>query len=227
MQRLIQNIKISVNEEIFLKDPATSTLGKKTIAGSIKMINDIGFEAYTFRKLAKEISSTEASIYRYFENKHKLLLYLISWYWAWMEYRLVFGLANVEAPEDRLERALKLFTQDIDDTHNLDYIDVVGLHQIVITDSSKVYHTKEVDDENKIGLFAGYKSLVARTSDIILEINPAYKYPHMLISTVIEGAHNQWFFREHLPSLTDSIEGDNSIYNFYRDLVFDTIQKRK
>jgi hypothetical protein len=31
-------------------------------------------------KLAKD--TTEAGIYRYFENKHLLLTYIISWYWV-------------------------------------------------------------------------------------------------------------------------------------------------
>ena len=38
---------------------------------------------------------------------------------------------------------------------------------------------------------------------VIKEINPDYKFPNMLLSTIIEGAHLQVFFAEHLPSLTN------------------------
>ena len=49
-------------------------------------------------------------MYWYFESKHRLLLYLISWYWSWMEYCLPLALANVASPHDRLRYALREFT---------------------------------------------------------------------------------------------------------------------
>ncbi len=100
------------------------------------------------------------------------------------------------------------------------------LNRIVINESSKAYLIKEVDEENKHGVYAGYKALVARVSDIITEINPAFKYPHMLVSTVVEGAHHQYFFAAHLPRLTDAKPDgcDETIPQFYTDLVFRTIQ---
>ena len=52
------------------------------------MIDQLGFEQFTFKKLARAIGSTEASVYRYFDNKHRLLTYLIAWYWKWMEYQI-------------------------------------------------------------------------------------------------------------------------------------------
>ena len=63
-------------------------------------------------------------------------------------------------------------------------------------------------------------------SDIVLEINPEFPYPHMLISTVIEGAHHQKYFSEHLPALTDVKKNGNSITNFYTELVFNFLEKK-
>lgn len=225
MQELTSNINIQVNEKIYLKDPVSSELGKKILAAGIDMIDRIGFEQFTFRKLGKEIGSTEASIYRYFENKHKLLLYLTSWYWGWMEYRMVFSLANVPSSYDRLERALALITEPVRDDGNFSHINESKLYRIVISDSSKAYLTKDVDEENRYGAFAGYKELVKRVSEIVLEINPEYKYPHMLISTVIEGAHHQRFFAGHLPRLTDVVDGEDAISEFYKSMVFSAIEK--
>jgi hypothetical protein len=54
---------------------------------------------------------------------------------------------------------------------------------------------------------------------MVLEIKPEFAYPHMLISTVIEGAHHQKYFSEHLPSLTDLDNEENSITQFYTELV--------
>lgn len=220
---ILSVVTIQVNEKIYLKNPDSSELGRRIIEYSIDMIDEMGFECFTFRKLGERINSPEASVYRYFENKHKLLLYLTSWYWGWMEYRLGFGLANIESPINRLEKGIRLLTEEIKEDGSFLHINEVKLNRIVICESSKVYLTKEVDEENKEGVFAPYKQVVARLSDIILEVAPKYKYPHMLISTVIEGAHHQRFFAEHLPRLTDSIKGEDSITEFYKDLVLMTI----
>ena len=223
MSGLSTKVSIQVNSKIYLKDPETSELGRKIISGGIDMIDDMGFESFTFRKLGVAINSTEASIYRYFENKHKLLLYLISWYWGWMEYRLMFGLANISSPLERLQRAITLLTEGITQDDSFEHIDKVKLNHIVINDSSKTYLTKQVDEENKEGAFLIYKEVVARISDIIMEINPNYKYPHMLISTVIEAAHHQRFFAEHLPRLTDVVKGEDSITEFSKETVLKAI----
>ena len=98
------------------------------------------------------------------------------------------------------------------------------MNRIVIAESSKVYLNKDVDEENKEGVFSGYKQIVQRVSDIILEINPKYKYPHMLVTTVVEGGHNQRFFSEHLPKLTDKVKGEDAITCFYQHLTFKAIE---
>jgi AcrR family transcriptional regulator len=43
------------------------------VKNGLILINKIGFEEFTFKKLSIEISTTEASIYRYFENKHQII----------------------------------------------------------------------------------------------------------------------------------------------------------
>jgi len=223
MSQGLENISINVNQKIYLKDPESSSLGKKILSESIHLIDEIGFDEFTFRKLATAINSTEASVYRYFENKHKLLLYLTSWYWAWMEYRLMFAITNIECPRKRLLRSVKLVTEQIQQDGNIPHINEIKLSNILVSESAKAYMTKSVVDENKIGAFSGYKQLVQRISNIIIEINPNYKYSHMLVSTIIEGSHHQRFFSEHLPKLTDSVEGEDSITCFYCDLIFNAI----
>ncbi len=227
MHNLLPKISIQVNPNIYLKDPESSDLGRKIISGSIDLIDDMGFNAFTFRKLASKIETTEASIYRYFESKHKLLLYLTAWYWAWMEYRLVFSISNISDPADRLGIAIDLLTvinEDSEDWFNR--FEESKLNRIIYNESSKVYLTKEVDVENKEGVFLGYKELVGRISEIILEINPNFKYPHMLVSTMIEGSHQQRFFAQHLPRLTDNIKGEDSINCFYKQMVFELIEPK-
>ncbi len=225
MEYLGGKISIDVNDKVFLKDPRSSKLGNKIIEGAIDLIDEIGFEEFTFRKLASSINSTEASVYRYFENKHNLLVYLTLWYWGWLEYRLVFRLVNVEDPYERLDRAIKTLTEPIKQDSDFTQIDEVKLNRIVISESSKIYLHKLVELDNSHGFFKPYKDLVQRVCDIILEINPGYKYPHMLISTCIEGAHHQRFFAEHLPRLTDILPDEDAVTTFYLDLIKKAIQK--
>ena len=78
MENLLSTIKIQVNEKIYVKDPETSILGK--IIESIILIDEIGLKSLHL-KLGDLIGSNESSIYRCFENKHKLLIYLCS-YWS-------------------------------------------------------------------------------------------------------------------------------------------------
>jgi AcrR family transcriptional regulator len=219
-------IQIEIHPELFTKNPDSSELGQKIISNSIQLMNEIGFELFTFKKLGLKIKSPESSIYRYFENKHKLLIYLTSWYWTWTEYRLVFATTNVESPSTRLHRAIDLLTKPVLIDNDISYVNEAMLSQIIFSESIKAYHTKNVDEENSKGYFKAYKSVVERVSDIVLEINPTYKYPHMLISTVIEGAHQQKYFSEHLPSLTDIVKEKDAITNFYKELVFNLLDKK-
>jgi len=219
MQLLQSKIALKINAKVYKKDPLSSDLGGKILRQSVELMEEIGFEDFTFRKLAKQIESTEASIYRYFESKHNLLAYLTMWYWSWMEYRLFIKTLNIDDPKIRLRNAIKCLTEEIKEDIEVQQIDEVKLHRVVIMESSKVYMSKKVAQDNELGFFSVYKELVQRIADIILEINLTFKYPHMLMSTVIEGAHHQRFFANHLPRLTDIVEGEDAVTSFYLQLV--------
>ena len=217
-------INITIDPALYTRNPENTELGKKIVSESIKMINELGFEAFTFKKLGVEIGSNESSIYRYFESKHVLLVYLISWYWLWIEYKLVFATNNVPISEQKLIFALEIITKRITEDNSVSFINEVLLNKVITVESSKAYHTKDIDVENEKGYYKSYKRVVQRVSDIVLEVNPTFKFPHMLISTVIEGAHHQRYFSQHLPSLTDVIEGNNDVVNFYKNLVLNAIK---
>ena len=159
---LFENLKIKVNEKIYVKDPETSPLGKKIIEKSILLIDEIGFENFTFKKLGDKINSNESSIYRYFENKHKLLVYLSSWYWSWIEYKLIFATTNIENPKEKLKRAIVIVTEKVGTENNIEYIDEAILNKIIIAEFTKTIQTKEVDQENKEGFFLIYKRVINR-----------------------------------------------------------------
>jgi AcrR family transcriptional regulator len=225
MNSLTSNLSLSIPHCSYLKNPESTDLGKKIISGSIELIDDHGFENFNFKKLAIHIESTEASIYRYFENKHKILLYLTSWYWSWLDYKLALSVINISSAEERLSRCLDVLTELKEIDLDYEHIDEFKLNRIIVMESSKSYLTKEVDAENKEGAFSAYKNIVARVSGIIEEINPDFKYSKMLVTTVVEGVHHQHFFADHLPGLTTIIKGEDCISNFYKLMVFNFINK--
>jgi len=218
-------IQINVSSDTFVRDPNSSELGQRIISNGIDLIDKLGFEGFTFKKLGKKIGSPESSIYRYFESKHMLLVYLTNWYWSWIEYKLVFSTINLSSPKEKLEKAIKILTESIKTDDLFSYIDETTLDRIIMNEGGKTYHIKEVDEENKKGYFKVYKQVVQRVSEIVLEFNPKYKYSHMLISTVIEGAYQQRFFAEHIPALTDiDKKNESTITEFYTKLVFNAIK---
>ena len=225
MKEFFSQIQIQVNDRVYLKDPNSSELGKKIVSQGLLMIDEMGLEGFTFRKLAKQLATTESSVYRYFESKHKLLIYLTSWYWGWLEYQLVFSTANLASPHDRLTVAIQVLCGESSGETEVEQMDMQALNRIVISESSKAYLTKQVDDGNRIGLYTGYKRLVKRISEIIHEINPSFPFAHTLVSTIVEGIHHQKYFAEHLPSLTDIIDNPNKLASFYGQLAMSIIQK--
>ena len=203
MKNLLTVLKISVPDKIFIKDPETSPLGKKIIEQSIILINNQGFDNFNFKKLGELIGSNESSIYRYFENKHKLLLYLTSWYWAWIEYQLVFETSNIPNKLEKLSKAIEVVTRSIKEDSNYSHINEIILNKIIINENSKSYLTKEVDQENREGFFIVYKRIVHRLREMILAVNPSYKFATSLASTVIEASLHQHFLKDHFSSITD------------------------
>ena len=113
MQNLLSNLKITINDKLYVKDPETSELGRNILKNSIILIDEIGFEAFTFKKLGEKIQSNESSIYRYFENKHRLLLYILNWYWCYMEFLVVFKLQNLTDTKLKLTTIVNLLSNDL------------------------------------------------------------------------------------------------------------------
>lgn len=222
-------LSFKLSENLFVRDPQDTELGRNIIQKSIKMIDQLGFDDFTFRKLATEINSTEASVYRYFENKHKLLIYLIDWYWTWLEHQIDFHINNVKDPIERLKICLRKISEEKLFDSSVAYVDEAALQRIVSAEFEKTFLTKQVDADNKEGLFLPYKSLCKKVASIVLEVNPSFAFPHALISTIMLALKHQLYYAEHLPSLTD-IKYDpkrhhKKLNEFLETVVFKTISK--
>lgn len=219
-------LRMDLNEKLYLRDPQGTDLGRRLVAQSVLLVDEIGFEQFTFKKLAHRMESTEASLYRYFENKHRLLVYLVSWHWAWLRYQIRFHTHNVPDASERLRLILGILTRANQDAPATTQLDEAALYRIVVHEASKSFLTRDVDGNNQEGLFREYKQLAAGIVAVVQEINPTYAYPHALVSTLLESARKQHFFAQHLPSLSDAPSRDaasNSIYSFLEQLAFATL----
>jgi len=221
-------VQILIPSRYYMKDPNSSELGKKIIRAGVSLLDEIGYEEFTFKKLAQKIDSTEASIYRYFENKHKFLLYLTTLYWRWIDYIIDYKTHFITDPSERIKEIIKIITHQSDLYTEIANVDLKRLRGIVLAEADKTYLTRQVDEINKEGLFRSYKDLCHKIALIIQEINPDYPYPHALISTVLEAVNQQIFFSLHLPSLTEIKKGEGKIedqvYDFLTTTIFKLIQ---
>ena len=216
-------LQIPVQEALFLKDPTSSTVGKSILEHGLILLSEIGLEDFTFKKLAAKISSTESTIYRYFENKHQFLSYLFNFYWAWMDVNIVFATTNIDDPKERLRRIIGLITKKVSNDVRTPFIDEALLQDVIALESSKTFLSKKVDEENQAGYFLQYKKLVDRISAVIIEINPSYPYPNALVSTILESSFHQRYFGNHLPRLTNEMHIDSRLEDFLLDLCLKTI----
>jgi len=215
-------VKFDINEKVYLRNPESSEVGKLMVKKAIDLIYLLGFEQFTFKKLAVEINSTEATIYRYFENKHRLLLYILNWYWCYMEFLVTFKLENVSDKKEKLKNIVYLLTHELSESVSQFDYNKKFLNQIVITESSKVYLVKEVAEINKNEVFKPYKDLCSKIAEVITEYNTSYKYPRSLSTTLIETSHHQQYFSVNLPRLTDISTTSNAEYTsqFIEELLF-------
>lgn len=208
---MIDHWQINVHEDLYIKNPLDSTLGKKIIQESILLIDKLGFEQFTFKKLATKIHSTEASIYRYFSNKHLLLTYLVSWYWEWVSSLIAKNTEEIQNPKDQLQVIIHSLVFATVENPMVEYVNESILHDVVIAEGMKVYHTKQVDDENEKGYFLSYNKLSNQISAIITEVNADFQYPYALSTSLLEMCNNHIYFSKHIPQLTEIKDEESSL----------------
>jgi hypothetical protein len=223
MNLSVATIAFKLEEPVFLKDPTLSDLGRKILTEGARLMRDCGYEDFTFKKLASSIGSTEASVYRYFENKHKLLLFYFIYFWYEKEHRMAFAAANIPEPADRLRAAINVLTDAAGQT-SVSLIDPQILNDLVTREFPKVYLTKSVDEENKSGVFQVYKRVVQNIVNVTTEISPDYPWTKPLISTVMEAIFFQQYYAEHLPSLTYPWRDKKEFGQFFCDMILKTIK---
>lgn len=197
-----RGIKFELSESLYVKDPQNTKYGQRLLKNTVEMMAEIGFESFTFKKLGAGMESTETSVYRYFENKHKLLTYICCWYWEWIHYLIDIHTLNIKDPKEVLYVMIHQLLYASEESSMTAYINESLLHDIVVLEGVKSFHVNEVDNENDLGFFESYKSLISKLAKIISDVNPEYPYHKSLAVTLSTMAHDQIYFASHFPELS-------------------------
>ena len=217
----------NLSDKLYLRDPQKSSVGQAIIRHSALLIDRYGFDNITFKKIAEDVDSTEATIYRYFENKFRLLQYLIVWHWTSVNFQMDYHLNNIAGPRDKLKICLQVLAgtrKPVNDT----IIDQHALNRVVIAEFDKLCLSKSIDNDYEAGLLDPFNETCQRIAALVKQINPEYPFPHSLISTAITAARHQIYFSKHLPLLCD-IRNDertlnDKLYQFLEGFVLTTIR---
>ncbi len=197
------HIHLKPDPALYLRDPEGTRLGPLILVEGLALMNELGLEAFTFKKLAMRIGSTEVSLYKYFPNKQRLLQYYFQLYWLWLRQvcgrhaeRSVDPLATVRAVVDAL---CGVWPKDAPPAQ----LDPRALRLLVIEEGMKSYLHKNVDVDNARRLFLPYKALSAFIAECLVAYRQDVPMPRSFATTIIEMAHSLPFAMEHLPSLTE------------------------
>lgn len=213
---------VHISSEAFVKNPISSELGIRIVQNSIVLMNKNGVSDFTFRKLALHLSTSEASIYRYFESKMQLLNFLSQLYWHEVKEIILEEIIGSNTSEEKLIKAIEIFCNPNISSKQNSMVDMSELHQLIIQEgvTTNLWGESHQTDDH-----SSQKRLIQYLSEVILSINPNYSYPKTLISTMIHTCHLQLLFCSHLPYYTDIPKGNlNSVVSFVSSLILSTIK---
>jgi AcrR family transcriptional regulator len=217
---------IKNESRLFLKDPEVSELGRKIIEQGTRLIDETGFDEFTFKKLACEINSTEASIYRYFENKHQLLFYLLTWYWNWLKYNIDFQTINLKNPKDKLKEIIKIICHSPKEVTKAKFIDETVICRIAMIESGKIYFSRFLKDERQSEVFDIYKEVCLKIATVLQGINPKYPHSTSLAVTLLAASQKQGIHSFYLKELTD-LSGQSQVEAFLENTILAVLKNSK
>jgi AcrR family transcriptional regulator len=169
MEKLLGRLAFHPNPALFIKDPLTSQVGMQILSCSVTMLQEAGLEGLTFKKLASEMKSTEATIYRYFTNKQQLLMYIMSIYAASLQMRLVLATTNISNPVDRLKEAIHCLMEVPKKDSMMEGMKLTQLHAIWCSEMPRWMDGTLTDSDQRKWWYQDLIELADRIKQIISE----------------------------------------------------------
>jgi AcrR family transcriptional regulator len=189
---------------LYNKDPQSSTLGQNLLKESAKILAEEGFDTFTLKKLAQNLQTTESSVYRYFDNKHRLLVYHVNFYWNWLTEQVdIQCCQRTLHGKDAVCKVFEIMCFPERFAWPSAQIDFECMHKILTHQSVKAYFSQHVDLENREGAHIALKILVSQMGLWLSQDLREFEFPKTLITTLLNAVMMQPFYAEHLPSLTE------------------------
>lgn len=181
----------------------SSPMGGRILTDGLALMNEIGLEAFTFKKLAERIGCTEVTVYNYFANKQRLLQFYFQMYWLWLATHCQQEGRALKDPLIRLHGDIRALCGLWSADALAAQLDPSALRDLVINEGSKSFMHKNVDSDNKLKLFKPYKDLCAHVATELKACAPRMRSPRSFAATLVEMAHSLEFAMHHLPALTE------------------------
>ncbi len=181
----------------------STPMGARILEEGLALMNELGLESFTFKKLAERMGSTEVTIYHYFANKQRLLQYYFQMYWLWLATYCQEEGRNQKDPMDRLRGDIRAICGLWPATARASRFDPSDLRDLVISEGSKSFLHKNVDADNELKLFKPYKDLCAHLAAEVKACAPRSKHARSFATTLVEMSHSLEFAMHHLPALTE------------------------
>lgn len=181
----------------------SSPIGSRILTEGLDLMIELGLEAFTFKKLAERIGSTEVTVYHYFANKQRLLQYYFQAYWLWLATHCRQEGKALPDPMERLRGDIRAICGLWPADARAGQFDPARLRELVINEGSKSFMHKNVDSDNELKLFKPYKDLCAHIAAEVKACSPRIKHSRSFATTLVEMAHSLEFAMDHLPALTE------------------------
>ncbi len=180
-----------------------SPMGLRILAEGLELMNELGLEAFTFKKLAERIGCTEVTVYHYFANKQRLLQYYFQLYWLWLDTHCRQEGRSLKDPLERIHGDIRALCGIWPKEAMAAQLDPAVLRDLVINEGSKSFLHKNVDEDNRLKLFKPYKDLCAHIAGELKACSPRMRSARSFATTLVEMSHSLEFAMHHLPSLTE------------------------
>jgi hypothetical protein len=105
----------------------------------------------------------------------------------------VFSISNVIDPLLKLEKAIQLLTEPIQDDLQTTHLDEQLLHKIIVSEFGRMQPSRHAVIDASLIRPEAFNRINQRLCAMIQQVNPSYLYAQPLANTLIEAGHFQQF----------------------------------
>lgn len=220
-------LQVELPPTFYLKNPTSSELGKKIVAGGLELFNSKGYLHFTLKELAQGIGCTEASIYRYFSSKSQLLAYCSSVYWVLLKHRLEMYTLNITDIKLYLDRIIDVLLDELRDEQYVVLANKDFSHFRTLAcrySISILGMVDQTEEQNK--LVSDYQAILGHVyrfvEDAVKKLKPKSHTCDLLANAIVSSTHVSATRLEFLKNNLSETEPvtDNRIRRFLESILY-------